>query len=206
MPVPEGQKAVNKAKATIARNMHKFPEHQDTTCYVCSQFSEGGHNPSVTAAGDTNTTVNSVFTFQHHLEALAITCSFCAKIDKHNLRHFTFARSRIKAEFDKIMDINRSSIHPRPKMELFCFTCRQGFLEPFSKCKNDASVEKHVGKLLGQLYKFKGHTEENCHICCVFDIYQRKQDSQNEDTAEADALLPPGDQELSLSTQNIEEN
>ena len=117
---------MNKAKATIARNMHKFPEHQDTTCYVCSQFSEGGHNPSVTAAGDTNTTVNSVFTFQHHLEALAVTCSFCAKIDKHNLRHFTFARSRIKAEFDKIMDINRLSIHPRPKKEVFCFTCRQG--------------------------------------------------------------------------------
>ena len=110
--------------------------------------------------------------------------------------------------FDHIMDMNRSSIHPKPKKKLFCSTCRKGFLEPFSKVKNDVTVEKHVEKLLGQLYTFKGHTDENCQICCEYDIYQRKkgEDSQNEDTAEAEALLPPEDQELSLPTQNIEED
>ena len=187
--------AVNKAKLAIVSNMHKFEEHVDTNCFICVQFSEGEQNPSVTAEGDNNTTV---FSFQNHLEALEITCSLCAKIDKHNLKTYTFAWARIKAEFDHIMDINRSSIHPRPKKELFCFTCRKGFLEPFNKCKNDASVEKHVEKLLGQLYIFKGHSEYNCHICCEYDIYQRKQgeDSQTEDTAEAEALLPPEDQEL----------
>ena len=119
-----------------------------------------------------------------------------------------FAKSRIKKEFDHIMDMNRSSIHPKPKKELFCSTCRKGFLEPFSKVKNDVTLEKHVEKLLGQLYTFKGHTDENCQICCEYDIYQRKkgEDSQNEDTAEAEALLPPEDQELSLPTQNIEED
>ena len=126
--------AVDNAKAAIASHMHKFPEHTDN-CYVCNQFSEGEHNPSVTAAGDNNPTVISVFTFQHHLEALEAACSLCAKIDKHNLRHYTFARSRIKAEFDHIMDQNRSTIFPTPKKELFCFTCRKGFLEPFSKCR-----------------------------------------------------------------------
>ena len=182
--------AVDNAKAAIASHMHKFPEHTDN-CYVCNQFSEGEHNPSVTAAGDNNPTVISVFTFQHHLEALEAACSLCAKIDKHNLRHYTFARSRIKAEFDHIMDQNRSTIFPTPKKELFCFTCRKGFLEPFSKCRNEASIEKHVGKILGQLYKFKGHTDQNCHLCCEFDIYQRKkgEDSQNEDTAESEAVM-----------------
>ena len=70
---------MNKAKAAISSNMHKFPEHNsDSECFVCSQFSEGEDNPSVTAAGDNDTTVNSVFTFQHHLEALEIACSLCA--------------------------------------------------------------------------------------------------------------------------------
>ena len=115
--------AVNKAKLAIVSNMHKFEEHVDTNCFICVQFSEGEQNPSVTAEGDNNTTV---FSFQNHLEALEITCSLCAKIDKHNLKTYTFAWARIKAEFDKIMDINRSSIHPRPKKEVFCFTCRQG--------------------------------------------------------------------------------
>ena len=168
-PLNEACRDTKKAavRKTLEERMHKFTKHTAGGCFICDQF-EGQIQPALplmdeSGDGDVN---NKEFSLEHHKKALSISCSFCGKLDRYNLRSFTFGREWIREEFDKIMYNNRHTICPIPEKERFCRPCRSHFTA-FNKITTFGFGD-HPARLMDRFHPFKMHTELNCQVCMQY--------------------------------------